>query len=148
MAAVGAAPDVRVDGGAVPTGQLLPLGPGQMLEVGRQHAGWRTYLAVAGGFLGPEWFGSTRHRRADRARRRPARQGDVLHAGAWAPPLGDHVLARRRRPTPTASSTVELRVVPGPHAEQFAAAALARLADAVFVVQPESNRVGIRLRTD
>ena len=146
VAAVGAAPDVRVDGGAVPTGQLLPLGPGQTLEVGRQHAGWRTYLAVAGGFLGPEWFGSSSTDELTALGAGPLRQGDVLHAGAWAPPLGDHVLGNGATDA-DGSSTVELRVVPGPHAEQFAAAALARMADAVFVVQPESNRVGIRLRT-
>jgi KipI family sensor histidine kinase inhibitor len=146
VAAVGAAPDVRVDGGAVPTGQLLPLGPGQTLEIGRQHAGWRTYLAVAGGFLGPEWFGSSSTDELTALGAGPLRRGDVLHAGAWAPPLGDHVLGGGATDA-DGSSTVELRVVPGPHAEQFAAAALARLADAVFVVQPESNRVGIRLRT-
>ncbi len=146
VAAVGAAPDVRVDGGAVPTGQLLPLGPGQTLEIGRQHAGWRTYLAVAGGFLGPEWFGSSSTDELTALGAGPLRQGDVLHAGAWAPPLGDHVLGNGATDA-DGSSTVELRVVPGPHAERFAAAALARMADAVFVVQPESNRVGIRLRT-
>jgi KipI family sensor histidine kinase inhibitor len=146
VAAVGAAPDVRVDGGGVPAGQLLPLRPGQTLEVGRQHAGWRTYLAVAGGFLGPEWFGSSATDELTALGAGPLTQGDVLHAGAWAPPLGDHVVGDG--PTDAdASSTVELRVVPGPHADQFDAAALERLADAVFVVQPESNRVGIRLRT-
>jgi allophanate hydrolase subunit 2 len=47
-----------------------------------------------------------------------------------------------------ASSLVELRVLPGPHAERFAATALARLPETVFVVEPESNRVGIRLRAE
>ncbi len=145
VAAVGAAPDVRVDGGAVPAGQLLPLGPGQTLEVGRQHAGWRTYLAVAGGFLGPEWFGSSATDELTGLGAGPLGQGDVLHAGAWAPPLGDHVVGGGATDA-DASLTVELRVVPGPHAEQFDDTALTRMADAVFVVQPESNRVGIRLR--
>ena len=46
------------------------------------------------------------------------------------------------------SSPVALRVVPGPHAELFAADALTRLAAADFVVQAASNRVGLRLRAE
>ncbi len=145
MAVVGAAPDVRVDGGTVPVGQLLPLGPGQTIEVGRQHAGWRTYLSVAGGFLGPEWFGSSATDELTGLGAGPLAPGDVLHAGAWEPPLGDHVVEGGATDT-DASSTVELRVLPGPHPDRFDPAVLAQLADAVFVVQPESNRVGIRLR--
>ena len=68
-----------------------------------------------------------------------------LHAGPWAPPLGDHL-------TPGAATELEpgapvaLRVLPGPHAELFEPDALARLAGAVFEVGPASNRVGLRLR--
>ncbi len=39
-------------------------------------------------------------------------------------------------------------MVPGPHAEQFTHDALPRLAAALFTVQPESNRVGLRLRAE
>ena len=38
--------------------------------------------------------------------------------------------------------------MPGPHAEQFEPDALAQLADTVFRVLPQSNRVGIRLRAE
>jgi KipI family sensor histidine kinase inhibitor len=145
VAVVGAAPDVRVDHGTVPTAQLLPLGPGQTLEVGHQHGGWRSYLAVAGGFLGPEWFGSSATDELTGLGAGPLAPGDVLRAGAWSPPLGDHVVADGAIAV-DAASVVDLRVVPGPHAERFEADALTRLAGAVFVVQPESNRVGIRLR--
>jgi KipI family sensor histidine kinase inhibitor len=145
VAVVGAAPDVRVDHGTVPAAQLLPLGPGQTLEVGHQRAGWRSYLAVAGGFLGPEWFGSSATDELTALGAGPLAPGDVLCAGAWTPPLGDHVVADGATDV-DAASVVDLRVVPGPHAEQFEADALTRLAGAVFVVQPESNRVGIRLR--
>ena len=73
----------------------------------------------------------------------------MVHAGAWAPPLGDHLAAGGATDVDASpSSVVELRVVAGPHAEQFAAAALTRLAETVFVAQPESNRVGLRLRPE
>ncbi len=147
VAAVGAAPDVRVDGTPAPQRQLLPLVAGQVLEVGRQRGGWRTYLSVAGGFLGPEWFGSSASDELTRLGAGPLVRGAQLHAGPWAPPLGDHIRAGCATEL-VPDAAVHLRVVPGPHPEQFEHDALARLADAVFEVAPVSNRVGLRLRAD
>ena len=67
VAVVGGAPDVRVDGAAVPDGQTVPLAPGQLLEIGRLRGGLRTYLGVAGGLCGPEVFASVSQRRAERS---------------------------------------------------------------------------------
>ncbi|MFZ0250706.1 MAG: carboxyltransferase domain-containing protein, partial [Acidimicrobiales bacterium] len=147
VAVVGAAPEVSVDGVAVPAGRLVPLDAGRLLAVGRQHAGWRTYVSVAGGVLGPEWFGSSATDELTGLGPGPLTRGDIVRAGAWAPPLGDH-LVRNDATDIDPSSVVELRVVPGPHAEQFAHDALPRLAAALFTVQPESNRVGLRLRAE
>ena len=147
VAAVGAAPDVRVDGTPAPPGQLLPLAAGQVLEVGRQRGGCRTYLSVAGGFFGPEWFGSSASDELTGLGAGPLARGAQLHAGPWAPPLGDHVRAGCATEL-VPDAPVPLRVVPGPHPEQFEPDALARLADAVFEVAPASNRVGLRLRAD
>jgi len=147
VAVVGGGPEVRVDGRAERAGQLLPLDAGQVLEIGRQRGGCRSYLSVAGGILGAEWFGSCGTDELTRLGPGPLAAGDIVHAGAWAPPLGDHLAAGG--PTDVdASSLVELRVLPGPHVEQFAATALTRLPETVFVVEPESNRVGIRLRAE
>jgi len=145
VAAVGAAPEVRVDGTLAPAGQLLPLFGGQVLEVGRLHGGCRSYLSVAGGFLGPEWFGSLASDELTGLGAGPLAPGSPLHAGPWAPPLGDH-LAPGAATELVPGAPVELRVLPGPHAERFEPDALARLAGAVFTVEPTSNRVGIRLR--
>lgn len=147
VAVVGGAPEVRVDGMAVPAGQLLPLTAGQMLHVGSQRGGCRSYLAVAGGFLGPDWFGSRASDELTGLGAGPLAAGDVLHGGEWGPPLGDHIAAGVATDVDP-SSVVALRVVPGPHAEQFAADALTELAAADFVVQGDSNRVGLRLRTE
>ncbi len=91
VAVVGAAPDVRVDGTPAPAAQLLPLLPGQVLEVGRQRGGCRSYLSVAGGFLGPEWFGSSASDELTGLGAGPLVPGARLQAGSWAPPLGDHL---------------------------------------------------------
>jgi KipI family sensor histidine kinase inhibitor len=145
VAVVGAAPEIRVDGAAAAAGQLLPLAAGQVLEVGRQHGGCRSYLSVAGGFLGPQWFGSCASDELTGLGAGPLGPGDVLYAGAWAPPLGDHVAVGAATAV-DASLPVPLRVVPGPHPEQFAEDALERLALGDFVVAPASNRVGLRLQ--
>jgi KipI family sensor histidine kinase inhibitor len=147
VAVVGADPDVRVDGVQVEAGQVVPLESGQTLEIGRQHAGCRSYLAVAGGLLGPQWFNSSATDELTGLGPGPRVAGDVVHAGAWSPPLGDHLVAGNRTDVEP-STVVSLRVLPGPHAARFDEAALARLAGAVFVVQPESNRVGIRLHAE
>jgi KipI family sensor histidine kinase inhibitor len=147
VAVVGAAPEVRVDGTLVPAGQLLPLAAGQVLDVGRQHGGCRSYVSVAGGFLGPEWFGSCASDELTGLGPGPLTARDVLHAGVWTPPLGDHVLAGCATDV-DASSPVAMRVVRGPHAELFDPDALTRLAAADFVVEAASNRVGLRLRAE
>lgn len=145
VAVVGAAPEVRVDGTAESAGQLLPLAAGQVLAVGRQHGGCRSYVSVAGGFLEPQWFGSCASDELTGLGPGPLAARDVLHAGIWTPPLGDHVVAGSATDV-DASSPVEMRVVPGPHAELFDADALTHLAATDFVVQAASNRVGLRLR--
>jgi KipI family sensor histidine kinase inhibitor len=145
VAVVGAAPEVSVDGMPVSAGQLLPLAAGQVLQVGRQRGGCRTYLSVAGGFIGPEWFGSLATDELTGLGAGALQAGALLHAAGWAPPLGDHLVAGAATDLDP-STPVELRVVPGPHAEQFAADALRELAATAFVVQGASNRVGLRLR--
>jgi allophanate hydrolase subunit 2 len=147
VAVVGAAPEVRVDGNGARSGQVLALAEGQVLEVGPLRAGCRTYVSVAGGFLGPVPFGSGASDELSGLGPGPLVPGCVMHAGPWAPPLGDHVApgsATELEP----GVTVGLRVVPGPHPERFAPDALARMGETVFVVERDSNRVGIRLRPE
>ena len=148
VAVVGAAPVLGLDGTAEPAGHVLPLQSGQELEVGRLQRGCRTYLAVAGGLLGPEVFASSASDELTGLGAGPIRPGARLHAGPWTPPLADHLLAGAATEVEGAGVPVELRVVPGPHPEQFEPDALARLADTVFRVLPHSNRVGIRLRAE
>jgi len=145
VAVVGAAPDLLVDGTAAPASQLLPLHAGQVLDIGRQRGGCRSYLSVAGGVVGPEWFGSSGTDELTGLGAGALASGDVVHAGPWAPPLGDHVVGGGVTDVDL-STVLELRVLPGPHDEQFDAAVLTRLEESVFVVQPASNRVGLRLR--
>ena len=147
-AVVGAAPEVRLDGSAGSfAGRLVPLEAGQLLEIGALRRGCRTYVAVAGGFLGLEVFGSRSSDELSGLGRGPLAPGAILSAGAWAPPLGDHLAAGAATELPT-SGLVELRVVPGPHAERFDAGVLERVGAAAYRVANDSNRVGLRLRAE
>jgi KipI family sensor histidine kinase inhibitor len=148
VAIVGGAPEVRVGGHPVSGGRVTPVPDGDLLEVGAFRSGCRTYVAVAGGFLGPRFFGSVATDELSRLGPGALGPGQRLHAGPWAPPLGDHLAADDSRNAGGPPGVVELRVVAGPHAEVFAPDALARLAECAFVVHDSSNRVGIRLLAD
>jgi biotin-dependent carboxylase-like uncharacterized protein len=147
VAVAGAAPAVRVDGTEVAPGRLVPLAEGQVLEIGLLRRGCRTYVAVAGGLLGPAVFESQCSDELSGLGRGPLRAGDRLFAGVWAPPLGDHLAPGAATALP-AAGPVELRVVAGPHAERFRPGVLERLAAVPFRVGTDSNRVGLRLQGD
>ncbi len=148
VAVAGASPVLRVDGTDVAAGRLVPLDVGQLLEVGAVRRGCRTYLAVAGGLLGPAVFGSQSSDELSGLGPGPLGSGARLHAGSWTPPLGDHLAPGAASELPGGGRPVELRVLPGPHAERFAPGVLDRLAAAAFRVGSDSNRVGLRLRAE
>ncbi len=146
VAVVGASPQVRIDGTEVSAGHVLSLDAGQVLEVGPLRRGCRTYLSVAGGIVGPSAFGSRSSDELCGLGPGPLARAQLLYAGPWAPPLGGHLRPGTATEVQESSAPLELRVVPGPHAERFGPHALARLAGVEFSVEGDSNRVGIRLR--
>ncbi len=145
VAVVGARPDLRLQGQPAPSGQVVPVGAGQCLDVGVVRDGLRCYVAVAGGFIGTQLLGSSASDLLSGLGPGPIATGDHLAAGTVSPPLGDHVrddvLAESRT-----GDAVPLRVVPGPHPERFAPGAFASLAGRRFTVGDHSNRIGVRLR--
>jgi KipI family sensor histidine kinase inhibitor len=145
VAVTGGAPDLRIGGDVVAAGRVTPLAQGSLLEIGRLRTGCRTYVAVAGGFVGPALFGSVATDELAGLGPGPLVAGQRLHAAPWSPPLGDHLADDGSGDRAEDRGVVELRVLPGPHREVFASDALARLAAGEFVVGASSNRVGIRL---
>jgi KipI family sensor histidine kinase inhibitor len=147
IAVVGASPGLRVDGQTVEANRVVPLQAGQRLVVGPIRGGFRCYLARAGGFAGPVVLGSCASDQLAGLGPGPLRGGDELWGADMVPPLGDHL--RDDAPTsPPGTEPCVLRVVPGPHPERFAPGAFAALSSMRFTVDPESNRVGLRLRRD
>jgi KipI family sensor histidine kinase inhibitor len=148
VAVVGDAVDVLVETTPVPSGQVLPIAAGQVLDIGVFSGGMRCYLAVAGGLLGPRAFASCASDELSGIGGGGLKPGQVLHAGAWSPPLGDHLAPGSWPRIEPRDSGVTVRVVPGPHPESFHPDALERLARTRFVVGDDSNRVGLRLRVE
>jgi KipI family sensor histidine kinase inhibitor len=145
VAVVGGSPDVRVGGRSASPGQVIPVGPGQTVEIGLVRRGLRTYLAVAGGLVGPLVLGSSATDVLSGFGPGPIAAGQRLAAGPLSLPLGDH-LADDVMAGPGGEMPLELRVLPGPHPERFAPGAFESLAERRFSVEGQSNRVGLRLR--
>ena len=59
FAVVGAQTDIELNGVSVQADQSHRYAPGDTLSLGRSHLGCRAYLAVAGGFIGDEFLGSS-----------------------------------------------------------------------------------------
>jgi biotin-dependent carboxylase-like uncharacterized protein len=151
VAVVGAFPDLSLDGQPVAAGRVVPVRVGQRLVVGSIRGGLRSYLAVAGGLVGPRLLGSYATDELARLGPGPLQRGDEVWGAGMVPPMGDHLGADAPSTTATpvpgiAPDPIVLRVVPGPHPERFAPGAFDALASARFTVDPESNRVGLRLR--
>jgi allophanate hydrolase subunit 2 len=127
---------------------VLPIEPGQVLEVGPLHDGCRAYLAVAGGLLGPEVFGSLASDELSGLGPGALTPGARLFAAPWSPPLGDHLSGEAAMEARRGGPALQLRMVQGPHHELFDRDVLERLARAVFTVESDSNRVGLRLRAE
>lgn len=145
VAVVGARPEVWLGGQPVETGQVVPVAAGDVLEIGVVRQGFRTYVAVAGGLVGPTTLGSVSSDQLCGLGPGTLETGQLLHAGPLTPPLGDH-LGADAPAGPLGDGPVTLRVVPGPHAEAFEPGVMEVLAAARFVVEDQSNRVGLRLR--
>ncbi|MBB6626256.1 biotin-dependent carboxyltransferase family protein [Nocardioides sp. KIGAM211] len=138
VAVTGAVLPVSVDGAGRGHTRAEWLPAGAELRLGRPASGVRSYVAVAGGLDVAPVLGS--------------RSTDTL---AWVGPprvaAGDElpVGAATGRPapldTPRPPRTGPLRVLPGPRVDWFGAGALAALCGPAYVVEADSNRVGLRL---
>ena len=133
----------------LPAWQAVRVQAGDTLAVGAATAGARAYLCLAGGLDVPTLHGSrATHLLAGLGglAGRALRAGDRLHVNQPAQPLDGLVgrrLRRAARPGYTHAATV--RVVLGPQAARFTEAALADFLGGPYTVQPDSNRMGVRL---
>jgi KipI family sensor histidine kinase inhibitor len=144
VAVVGGSAEPEIDGHRARACSVVPVAAGQRLTVGSTGPSLRAVLAVAGGLIVESAFGSFGTDTLSWTGRGPLRGGDVLFAGPAPSLLGGHLAGLVEPPGPGPRGWV-MRILGGPHAEWFAGDALEQLAASVFVVDPMSDRVGLRL---
>lgn len=126
---------------------------GDVLRLGIALTGLRTYITVAGGIDTPLVLGSRAaylplHLGAKTGR---LLAGDALPLGTFAGPqhfnrsIIAHPLVREYQ-RPTLDGVVKVRITPGPQHHYFSAASHADLTKAVFSVDNNSDRMGIRFQ--
>ena len=126
-----------LEGRGLRWGACHDLGPGQVLEVRPEGAGY-SYLHFGGGLLGDPVMGSlSAHAIAGIGR--TLRGGDAI---AFRP---RRVPARALLDAPDRFDGGVLRCVPGPQTRLFPAEEITRFLATIFVRDPRGNRQGVRL---
>ena len=147
VAVTGAEFVLTVDDEVVSHGAAFPVARGSQLRFGPRHSGARAYVAIGGGLALPLLLGSRSTHLPTKMGGwlgRPLGNGDRL-------PLGPTVARRQYRHKPIPSPAGEpgpvvVRVLEGPQRENFDEDAISVLQSAPYLVTPESNRMGYRLR--
>jgi antagonist of KipI len=145
IAICGAEFDVTAGGSPVPLGTSVHVARGTRVQFGRRRAGARAYLAIAGGLQTPPVL---RSRATHVVSAMGGLHGRALLTGDRLPVQSASSRAISRRAsglTLPASGRARLRLLPGPQAAWFDAAAHRTLTSVSFRVSPRSNRMGYRL---
>jgi len=141
VAVTGAVGPILVDRHPVEHGRPFVVFAGQDIALGSFDVGLRAYLAVGGGVLADEVLGSASTDTLSGLGPAPVPGGAKLRCGfPSSPPLDGMDV-----PALIASGSTNVDLIPGPRADWFTDAALARLCSAAWTVTPTSNRIGIRL---
>jgi len=137
VAVTGAQGHVDVDGRHAGTHTPLHLAPGARLHLGQARTGIRYYLAVSGGLSTPPVLGSRSHDTLGHLGPPVLGEGDVLPIGAerLGHPVVDHAAVAQPAQT--------FAVLPGPDGH---AHLLDQLVDRTWDLDPQSDRIGVRLR--
>ncbi|MCU7372918.1 biotin-dependent carboxyltransferase family protein [Tahibacter amnicola] len=151
IALAGAPLEASINGQPVPTWRPVPLSAGTTLECHGMRQGARTYLAVRGGIAVKPVLGS-RSTDVNAAigplGGRPLQSGDTLAVAALPDRIGHRTAPRWScSPSPwfTANVRAPIRLTPGTHYEWLDGASRVALTSHPYRIQPDSNRVGLRL---
>lgn len=126
--------DLFADGDVLPSRLVTAIAGGQEISTGPIRSGARALLAIAGGLLTPSSFASRSTDAVSGLLPGPLRKGDRLEVGAGSS------RARLRFSLPANGTPARLRAIAGPDpvpASLFAGS---------FMVDPRSDRTGVRLR--
>ncbi|GAA2087409.1 5-oxoprolinase/urea amidolyase family protein [Pseudolysinimonas kribbensis] len=140
VAVTGAPAQLTVDGRAFGHDSVVPVEPGQVIELGMPPVGVRSYLAIRGGIDVEPVLGSRSTDTMSGLGPPALAAGDVLPIGAepaeW--PIVDVAPV-----PPLEAGTVVVRAMAGPRAEWFAAPHV--IFETEWIASPASDRIGVRL---
>lgn len=142
LAVTGAPVPITVGGRAEPPNALIRVVCGQTVSLGFAEHGLRSYVAVRGGIDVPHVLGSRSSDVLADIGPPPVQAGTVLDVGPASIPLPDTGIAPV---APVSATDLSLRVIPGPRDDWFTPAAFDVLWSEPFTVEPDSNRIGLRL---
>lgn len=122
--------------------ELISLGDGDVISLGRPTRGLRSYLAIRGGIETPVILGSRSWDSLAQLGTPPLAPGMQLPIGRTAPswPAVDAVAPPLIDDAPTV-----LEALLGPRTEWFTNMAISMLESQVYTVSQDSNRIGMRL---
>ncbi|MDO5457611.1 MAG: biotin-dependent carboxyltransferase family protein [Atopococcus tabaci] len=143
IATAGADMDLFINGELFPVGRALSLKKGDHVKFGVVKEGLRTYLAVPGGFKGTEVLGSvSTHVRSEIGgfKGRALERFDILENHGSDVQAFPYVIKKRER-----QIIRRIRIMEGPEYERFSEEAKEKLVDEWYVIQNQSDRMGIRL---
>ncbi|MGE5245075.1 MAG: biotin-dependent carboxyltransferase family protein [Betaproteobacteria bacterium] len=146
LAVAGADFELSIDGRRAPMHGAVRIRGGERLRFGARRSGARAYLAVSGGIDVPMVLGSRATHLISAmggVDGRPLRTGDRLPLGPAARPAPERPPSSP--PWMIPSGHAQVRVLPGPQPEYFAADALDVLQSARYGVSARSDRMGFRL---
>lgn len=150
IAVTGAELSLEVNGLPQPLWSTLNLSPGDHITLGRPKTGVRSYLAVQGGFavdvmLGNSGATLTRERTGGlQGDGTPLKAGDFLTCH-----LTRSARAQRQIPEewlPDYTAPLILDVILGAQADRFASSTLATFFNSPYLLTPQSDRMGARLK--
>ena len=133
----------RVNQEPLPMWQGVGVKSGDRISFGGRKKGFRSFLAVRGGFAGPRFLGS-RSVFARGLMGNPFQAGEILERaeGAARPPFLAPLPADL---LPDFSRRSSLRVILGPQEDRFSRQGVETFLSSEYTVSPQSDRMGYRL---
>lgn len=144
VAITGAPLAINLDGEPVTQWTAFDVSAGETLALGMiRRTGVRAYLAVGGGFSGPETMGSRSVFVAGGVGGVPLKRGDLLSAGS----RNGHQPTTKEISPPELGSPRKLRIALGPHGapDYLTPESLEELLAATWLVHHQADRTGLRL---
>jgi biotin-dependent carboxylase-like uncharacterized protein len=146
IAVTGADVPVTINGQAAPAWTTLALAAGDEVKLGSARAGLRAYVAFAGGIDVPCVLGSRStylRGRLGGIEGRVLKRGDAL---TLHPRVTPPALRLAPDAVPRYGSEIRVRAVLGPQHDRFTAKGIAAFLESAYVLLPQSDRMGARLR--